>query len=86
MWTLNRAIILAHNEGWCCGIVQAASREPDHGGRSLVQGFFVMGCVHIGVSPVTSGLPCIIIPPAVRNHSFTYNRRHISLATGSVVQ
>jgi len=43
-------------------MVQAVSRERDHGGRSLFPGFFVAGAliggVHVGVSPVTSGFSC----------------------------
>jgi len=62
MQTLYRAIILANNGGGCCGVVQAVSCEPDHGGPSLLPGFFfagdLMGGVHVGVSSVTSGFPC----------------------------
>ena len=58
----NRTIIFANNEGGCCGMVQAVSRERDHGGLSLVPACFVagplMGGVHIGVYPVTTGFPC----------------------------
>jgi len=53
----NRTIILANNEGVCCGMFQAVSRERDQGGPSLVAGA-LMGGVHVGVSPVTSGFPC----------------------------
>ena len=58
----NRTVIFANNEGGCCGMVQPVSRECDHGGPSLVPGFFVAGGlmsgVHVGVFPVTSGFPC----------------------------
>lgn len=71
-------------------MLQAVSHDRDYGDPSLVPGFFVAGGlmdgVQVGFSPVTSGFPCIIIHPVLRNRSFTYNRRHISLATGSFVQ